>query len=65
MLRGMAHIPSVVRSTLPYLVSRTLRHAMVSLYRDFTQTLARSQDGVAGSQGLVLYENPATLLCHL
>ena len=37
-LRGMAHRPSVMRSTLHCLVSRTLRHAMVSLYPDFTQT---------------------------
>ena len=36
--RGMAHRPSVVRSTLRCLVSRTLRQAMVTLYPDFTQT---------------------------
>ena len=36
-VRGMAHRLSVVRSTLHCLVSRTLRHGMVSLYPDFTQ----------------------------
>ena len=38
LLRGMAHRPSVVRSTLRCLVSRTLRHAVVSVYPDFTKT---------------------------
>ena len=36
--RGMAHRPSVVRSTFRCLVSWTLRHGMASLYPDFTQT---------------------------
>ena len=34
----MAHRPSVVRSTFRSLVTLTLRHAMDSLYPDFTQT---------------------------
>ena len=37
-LRGMAQRPSVVRSTFRCLVGWTWRHAMASLYRDFTQT---------------------------
>ena len=35
-LGGMAHRLSFVKSTFCYLVKRTLRHAMASLYPDFT-----------------------------